>query len=239
MKAYITGGTGFVGSSIVKVFAERGARVHCPVHTFIPDEPTGYSWERLNLLDAAALRSSVLAASPDVVVHAMILNDFTTMYANRTLAWQSYVGTTETLADAANACGAKLIFVSSDWVFDGTQTDATETTPPNPVNLYGVLKMAGELVTLQRAERGVVARVSGVNGVHWARPTTPRRQDRGFGYFVASIVDALSAGDTVHRVGSRRHQHGCHSESGDRERRSDASHRRRSGRHGYLPLLRC
>ena len=37
MRAYVTGGTGFVGSNIVKVFAERhGATVHCPVHRFVP-----------------------------------------------------------------------------------------------------------------------------------------------------------------------------------------------------------
>ena len=41
-----------------------------------------------------------------------------------------------------------------------------------------------------------MARVSGVNGVHRARPAFPRAQDPGYGYFVASIVDALGAGRT-------------------------------------------
>ena len=41
---------------------------------------------------------------------------------------------------------------------------------------------------------GAVARIAGVQGVHWARPQTPRRQDAGFGYLAASIVDALRAG---------------------------------------------
>ena len=50
------------------------------------------------------------------------------------------------------------------------------------------------MVALERG--GAVARVSGVNGLHLARPETPRAQDRGFGYFVASIVDALSSGRT-------------------------------------------
>ena len=50
--------------------------------------------------------------------------------------------------------------------------------------------MASEVVTLER--RVAVARVSGVNGVHRARIAAPRAQDPGFGYFVASLVDALS-----------------------------------------------
>ncbi len=196
MKAYVTGGTGFVGSNIVKVFAEvHGADVHCPVHSFVPDEPAGYTTERLDLLDADAVNGSVRSAAPDVIVHSMILNDFERIYADRRLAWESYVGTTATLADAANAVGAKLILVSTDWVFDGTQTRADEDTAPNPINYYGVLKAISEQVALAKADGAAVARVSGVNGVHWARPTTERAQDCGFGYFVLSLVDALSAGE--------------------------------------------
>ena len=90
------------------------------------------------------------------------------------------------------AVGVPFCLVSTDWVFDGTQTGASEDTPPNPVNLYGFLKAASEIVALDRG--GAVARVSGVNGTHWARPSTPRAQDPGFGYFVASLVDALEAG---------------------------------------------
>ena len=195
MRAYVTGGTGFVGSNIVKVFAERhGAEVHCPVHRFVPADARGFTTERLDLLDEAAVRASVAAFGPDVIVHSMILNDFAAMYADRELAWRSYVGTTETLAQAADEAGAKLILVSTDWVFDGTQSGADEDTPPNPVNLYGVLKMVSEQAAMLSAGRAAVARVSAVSGMHWMRHCTPRVQDGGFGYFVTSIVDALEAG---------------------------------------------
>lgn len=195
MKAYITGGTGFVGSNIVKVFTDRhGAAVVCPVHRYVPEAPS-YQVEPLDLLDRDLVRTSVQDAAPDVIVHSMILNDFATIYADRNLAWDAYVGTTATLADAAAEVGAKFVLVSTDWVFDGTQVGATEDTPPNPINYYGVLKLASEQVALSRAPGAAVARVSGVNGVHWARPTTERAQDCGFGYFVASMVDALSAGE--------------------------------------------
>ena len=195
MRAYVTGGTGFVGSNIVKVFAERHrAAVHCPVHRFVPAEAGGFTTERLDLLDDGAVRASVAAFAPDVIVHSMILNDFAAMYADRELAWRSYVGTTETLARAADEAGAKLIVVSTDWVFDGTQSGADEHTPPNPVNLYGVLKMASEQAARLSCRRAAVARVSAVSGMHWMRDSTPRVQDGGFGYFVTSIVDALAAG---------------------------------------------
>jgi hypothetical protein len=49
------------------------------------------------------------------------------------------------------------------------------TTPPSPVNTYGFLEAASELVVTERAERGTVARIGGVQGVHWARQEMPRR----------------------------------------------------------------
>jgi dTDP-4-dehydrorhamnose reductase len=127
-------------------------------------------------------------------VHCAILNDFGRLYSHRREAWEAYVGTTRNLVDAANAAGAHVLLVSTDWVFDGTQRGATERTPPNPINLYGFLKAASELVVSERAERWTVARLSGVNGVHWARRAAPRAQDAGFGYLVLSLVEALRAG---------------------------------------------
>lgn len=194
MHAYVTGATGFVGSNIAAAFAAQpDTTVHCPVRSDHPDP--SLSTERLDLLQRDAVMTSVERERPDVIVHAMILNDHDLMYDDRQLAWDSYVGTTETLAEAADGVGATLIVVSTDWVFDGTQGPAAEDAPPNPTTLYGVLKLVSEQCAL-RAERGAVARVSAVQGHHLARPTTVRSQDRGFGYLAASIVDALSAGAT-------------------------------------------
>ena len=183
MRVFVTGGSGFVGSNVVKVFAERhGVDVVAPSHSAV------------DLTDRARVHESIAEARPDAIVHCAILNDLGRLYADRRAAWDAYVGATRNVVDAANAAHAKVVLVSTDWVFDGTQSGADERTPPNPINLYGVLKVASELVVTERAHDGAVARISGVNGVHWARPRAPRSQDAGFGYFVASIVDALSAG---------------------------------------------
>ena len=184
MRVWVSGGSGFVGSNVVKVFTERhGAEVVAPAHRDV------------DLTDPEAVRASVAEHRADAIVHTAILNDLPAMLADRRAAWAAYVEATRHLVDAANDIGAKLVLVSTDWVFDGSQEGADETTPPNPINLYGVLKLASELVVIERARDGAVARISAVNGVHWARPILPRSQDPGFGYFVASLVDALSAGD--------------------------------------------
>lgn len=170
----------------------RGDEVLTTVSSFQPSADVGYAVDQVDMTDNKAVAQSVEAFGPDVVVHCAILNDWDRMYADRAFAWDAYVTATEATISAAQSVDASHVLVSTDWVFDGTQIGADEETPPNPVNLYGVLKLASEMVARERGT--AVARVSGVNGLHRARPNTPRAQDPGFGYFVASIVDALSQG---------------------------------------------
>jgi dTDP-4-dehydrorhamnose reductase len=183
MRIYLTGASGFVGSNLRHVFTlGHGAEVLAPGH---------YDVE---LTDGRLVRRSVAASRPDAIVHAAIWNDPAGLARDRRRAWAEYVEATRNVVDAANAVDAHVVLVSTDWVFDGTQGPAAEDEPPNPINPYGFLKAASELVVTHRAARGTVARIAGVQGVHRARPETPRRQDAGFGYLVASLHGALSAG---------------------------------------------
>ena len=193
MRLWLTGGTGFVGSNIVHAATAAGHDVLTTTHSFQPPPDAAYRAERVDMTDGAAVGASVADFDPDVVVHCAILNDFDGMYSDRRASWDAFVGATRSTAEAAASVGASFVLVSTDWVFDGTQAGADETTPPNPVNLYGVLKVASEMVALERG--GAVARVSGVNGLHRARPDSPRHQDPGYGYFVASLVDSLRRGE--------------------------------------------
>lgn len=183
MRIYLTGASGFVGSNLARVFEAHGAELVRPSHADV------------DLTDGALVRRSVAATRPDAIVHCAIWNDIAGLLRDRRRAWDSYVGATRHLAQAANEAGARIVLVSTDWVFDGTQGPAAEDEPPNPINPYGFLKAASELVVSERAERATVARIAGVQGIHWERPEAPRSQDAGFGYFVASLVDTLGAGE--------------------------------------------
>jgi dTDP-4-dehydrorhamnose reductase len=184
VRIYLTGASGFVGSNLAHVFAhEHGAEVVAPGH------------EHVELTDELIVRRSVLATRPDAIVHAAIWNDPAGLRSDRRRAWESYVGATRNVVAAANALDAQVVLISTDWVYDGTQGPAVESEPPNPINSYGFLKAASELIVTESAARGTVARVAGVQGIHRARPRTPRSQDAGFGYLVASLVDALRSGN--------------------------------------------
>jgi dTDP-4-dehydrorhamnose reductase len=184
MRVWVTGASGFVGSNVARVLGER----HCA-------ELLGPTRAEVDVTDGPAVARSVEAFTPDAIVHCAILNDPVALERDRRAAWAGYVGATRNVVDAGNAVGAHVVLISTDWVFDGTQSGATEDEPPNPINAYGFLKAASELVVLERAARGAVARIAGVAGVHWARPQLPRQQDAGLGYLCASMVAALRAGE--------------------------------------------
>jgi dTDP-4-dehydrorhamnose reductase len=195
VRIYLTGASGFVGSNLAHVFTrEYGAEVVAPGH------------EHVDLTDEGLVRRSLLATRPGAIVHAAIWNDPAGLRSDRRRAWETYVGATRNVVAAANQLDAQVVLISTDWVYDGTQGPARESEPPNPINAYGFLKACSELVVTESAGRGTIARIAGVQGVHRARPDkappsggadhrpTPRSQDAGFGYLVASLVDALRAG---------------------------------------------
>jgi dTDP-4-dehydrorhamnose reductase len=187
----VTGASGFVGGTVAAVLAGKGHDVVCLVRR---DPGAGFPWPTrlVDTQDTGSLAEGLDGC--DAVAHLAIWNDFDGMYADRRRGWDGYVGLTRRVVDAANETGTRVGYVSTDWVFDGTGHLVDEEEPPNPVNLYGFLKAASELVVLERAKAGFVARVGGVQGLHQTQESGPRSQDNGFGYFVLSLVDSLRAG---------------------------------------------
>jgi len=191
---YVTGGMGFLGSNIIKVAQERHQKnVFASVFRNKP-QAAQFEYGVVDLCDRAQVLDSVKSVKPEAIIHTAILNDFSKIYADRHAGWQSYIDATRYLIEAAQQVGAKMILVSTDWVFDGTQVFADEATPPNPINYYGVLKAIGENMLTSIYDNTAVARVSGVYGTHWAQPEQPMRQNAGQGNLCNATVDHLKLG---------------------------------------------
>ena len=192
MRLYFTGATGFVGSGFLKVALERyGATCFAACNRTTPKPKDNLHFDKVDLTNGRAVLESVQAFKPDAIVHLAFEGDFPKIYANREMAWQTYVTTTRNLVDAANAANAKMVLISTDWVFDGTQTDATERTPVNPINLYGVLKVICETIVQERASSGAIARIAGLFGVQWERDGWQPAPNAGFGYLPNAVVKAF------------------------------------------------
>ena len=195
MKIYMTGGTGMVGGNILRAAVERrGATVFTTVQKWRPQRSVPFLWSPVDMLDRDQVLKSVMMFKPDAIIHSAILKGLEAMYHRRKLAWNSYVDATRNLTEAACAVGAKMILISTDWVFDGTQGPADETTPPNPINYYGVMKVVCENLLPVMTRNWAVARVAGVNGLHQTRPEMRFQQDPGFGNLMMAVVERLRQG---------------------------------------------
>lgn len=204
MKFAVTGATGFVGSNISKVLISRGHEIIGLVRS---EAKLPWATKLVDFQNQDSIQSALTGT--DVVVHCAIANDFNRLMQDRPFAFDSYVGMTSRVVGAAVEAGSKPIFISTDWVMDGTTHLTPETDPGNPLNIYGFLKAMGEQVIRDLApETGATCRIGGVMGFHQLKDEGPRSQDVGFGYFVTSLVAALSknqefavwGGDRVNKI---------------------------------------
>lgn len=189
----LTGATGFVGGNVAAVLNALGAQVLCAVRRD-PGQTFPWPWRITDLSDTGDIASALTEHAADAVIHLAIDSDLNGLYRDRRAGYDSYVGMTRRIVDAANASGCRVGYVSTDWVFDGSNSSTPEDMPVSPVNLYGLFKALSEQTVLDRADASFIARVSGVQGRHLTRPESPRQQDCGFGNLVLAVVDALSAG---------------------------------------------
>jgi dTDP-4-dehydrorhamnose reductase len=186
----VTGATGFVGSTVMRLLQICGHDVHGLLRR--PSErPLPWPSQVVDMASQKELTSALDGA--DAVVHLAIANDFNRLAQDRAYAYDSYVGLTQRVVRAALDNGAQPVYLSSDWVLDGRRHMVDEDEPPNPLNFYGVLKALGEQVIRDLAPYGAIVRVGGVMGRHLLAES-PRSQDVGFGYFVLSLVEALRSG---------------------------------------------
>ncbi len=193
MKLYVTGGTGLVGSNIIRLArAQHNAEIIASQYGPQPEWELDYELDPLDISDAVAILRSIRKYRPDVVIHTAASVDQVWMRNNRELAWSIMVESTLSLARACRELDARLVFVSTDWVYDGMVPLVCENSPPLPVNYYGIMKAVCEqaLGTMDDLNYGV-GRLAGVYGMNYAVPALLRReQSLGFemGVYVADRV---------------------------------------------------
>lgn len=199
MKLFVTGGTGLVGSNIIKVAQEKyGADVVASMHTRLPAAPVNYQIERLDVTDDAAVKAVLRKHRPDLVIHSAASVDHEALEEDHESGWRLMVDSVRSFAEGCGEIGAKMILVSSDWVFDGVKIPFKEDTPPCPVCYYGFLKVVGETIVSSCGIDYAVARIAAVYGRNWSFPDwVPRERVTGFGTLPNWYVEALKRGEEI------------------------------------------
>ncbi len=121
----------------------------------------------LDITDSHAVRTLFAELQPDLVFHAAAYTNVDGCERDPDLAYKVNVLGTWAVASAAEAVGAALVAISTDFVFDGTKTTPyTEFDAPNPLSHYAATKLAGENLAHSSCRRCYVIRTSWLYGVH-------------------------------------------------------------------------
>jgi len=115
----------------------------------------------------ASVEERMAAAQPDVIIHAAAYTDVDGAEREPERASAVNAEGTARVAIAAAKAGARFVYLSTDYVFDGRKsTPYLETDEPNPLSVYGRSKLEGERLALTRCPRTVILRTAWMYGAH-------------------------------------------------------------------------
>ena len=154
MKVLVTGAAGQLGTELVSVF-ERGGH-----------EVVGTTHATLDISQPTAVAECVAAVKPNFIVHAAAWTAVDACESDAEKAFAVNGTATASLVSAAEKVGARVAYVSTDYVFDGSKKSAyVETDAVNPQSVYGASKLAGEQAL---RDIDLTVRISWVCGFHGA-----------------------------------------------------------------------
>ena len=154
MKILITGANGQLGHELVRATIAAGHEVVATSH------------ETLDITDKTAVDDVITSARPDVVIHAAAWTAVDACESEPEKALLVNGTATKYIADAAHAVGAHVVYISTDYVFDGSKASAyDESDATNPQSVYGSSKLAGEKAL---GATDAIVRISWVCGFYGA-----------------------------------------------------------------------
>ena len=132
-----------------------------------------------DLTDFQGALTFIKSHSPSIILHLAGLKDVFLCEKNRALSHQLNVILNENMTEICTLLSSKLIFVSSDYVFDGENGSFNETSIPNPSTQYGIDKLKAEQHIQKNLKHHAILRTSGIFGM---------KKD-----FVSTVIEHLSA----------------------------------------------
>jgi dTDP-4-dehydrorhamnose reductase len=154
MRIVITGANGQLGKDLVRVLKEN-------------HEVYGFGRDRLDICNSEECLRVVQEIRPDVVIHSAAYTAVDQAESEVDKAYAINAFGTRNIAVAAEEVGAKLCYISTDYVFDGSgSTPYKEFDTTNPIGVYGKSKRAGEVLVETLSSQYFIVRTSWVYGIH-------------------------------------------------------------------------
>ena len=154
MRILVTGAKGQLGTELMRVCSEAG------------DQAVGIDIDSVDITSRSSVHEAFAEIHPDAIIHCAAFTAVDLCESEADKAMLVNGTAVEDIVEAADAIGANLVHVSTDYVFDGTKVGLyVETDSPNPRSVYGATKLAGEVAALAYPA-AAVARTSWVCGLH-------------------------------------------------------------------------
>ena len=154
MKVFVTGVKGQLGYDVVNELEKRG-------HTAV-----GVDIDELDITDAAAVEAMLTEVKPDAVIHCAAWTAVDAAEDNIEKCRLVNAGGTENIAKVCKALDCKMMYISTDYIFDGEGTRPWEPDDPvtTPLNVYGLTKYEGEEAVRKYVEKFFIVRIAWVFG---------------------------------------------------------------------------
>ena len=164
MKVLITGSNGLLGQKLVKTFSSdhQTTGIDLQIESFIPEE--NFTYQNLSIFQTENLAGFIYTLNPEVVINTAAYTDVDNCEDNKELAWETNVEGVKNLADLCRIMNAKLIQLSTDYIFDGEEGPYSEDDTPNPVGYYGLTKLESEKEIFERKIDFLIVRTNVLYG---------------------------------------------------------------------------
>lgn len=176
MKVLVTGVAGQLGHDVMNELARRG---YDGIGSDIAENYNGAQdgsaitkmpYIQLDITDDSKVKSTISKLKPDVVVHcaAWTAVDAADDEENREKVYAINVNGTKSIAESCKIVGAKMVYISTDYVFDGQGTEPwqADCKDYSPLNVYGKTKLEGELAVSNILDNYFIVRIAWVFGVN-------------------------------------------------------------------------
>ncbi len=160
MKILIVGASGLVGSNCLNHFTSLGWDVK---GTYFSYQQEGLEYYN-TLQPSDPANFDIISWKPEVIVHCGALTHVDYCEAHEDQSYDQTVLSTKNLITVAKEIGARLVYLSTDYVFDGHNGPYKEDAPVNPLSVYGRHKLIAELAVLNEVPNALVLRVTNIYG---------------------------------------------------------------------------
>ena len=163
MKVFVTGVGGQLGYDVLKELKKRG-------HECVGSDITESAEIKLDITDKAAVEAALSQIHPDAVIHcaAWTAVDAAEDEENKAKVYAVNVTGTQNIAEACKKLDCKMIYISTDYVFNGQGTEPwrADCREYAPLNYYGQTKLDGELAVAKAIEKYFIVRIAWVFGLN-------------------------------------------------------------------------